>query len=125
MNYRECKILQCEPTDVPGCWYVLAEGALDMGPPLTAFTERVREAINEGARWVIFDTRKITSFLDLGHGALVNLSDALQQAGGGAILLQLNARERMIFQMLKIESMFHFAETMDEALAIARGAAPR
>jgi anti-anti-sigma regulatory factor len=121
MKYNPCTILQCEPTEVPGCWYILAEGHLDLGPPLDAFTARVREAIIDGARWMIFDARTIKTYVDCGHGAMVSLSDSLQQAGGGAIMLQMDARNRMIFKMLTIEHFFHFAESMEQALAIAGG----
>jgi hypothetical protein len=110
---------------VPGCWYILAEGHLDIGPPLDAFVARVREAIAAGARWKIFDARKIKTYVDCGFGAMVGLSDDLTQAGGGAIMLQMDAKNRMIFNMLKIEPMFHFAESMEQALAIARGADAR
>jgi anti-anti-sigma regulatory factor len=121
MRYRDCTILQCGPTELPGCWYIEAGGYLDIGPPLDAFTARVKQAIADGARWMIFDCRKIVSYVDCGHGALVQLSDALQGAGGGAILLAMDARNRMVFQMLKLEHFFHFAQDFDEALTIARG----
>lgn len=121
MNYQPCNILQCEPTEVPGCWYILAEGHLDIGPPLDAFMSRVREAITNGARWMIFDTRKIKTYVDCGHGAMVALADNLQQAGGGAILLAMDRKNRITFDILSISHFFHFAESMEEALAIARG----
>jgi anti-anti-sigma regulatory factor len=119
--FRECRVVQVDPTPVPGCLYVVTEGHLDAGPSLAAWKERVEKLIADGARWIIFDTRQIQSYVDLGHGTLVYLSDKLQQAGGGAILLAMNARERMVFGMLKIEGFFRFAETLEEALAIARG----
>ncbi|MBZ0136231.1 MAG: hypothetical protein K8I27_07655 [Planctomycetes bacterium] len=115
----DCTILKCDPTEVEGCWYLLTEGHLDAGPPLTAWENHVRKLISDGARWIIFDAHRIRSFVDLGHGAMVVLSDRLRKAGGGAILLQLSKRERTTFEMLKIDAMFNFAETMDEALAIA------
>jgi anti-anti-sigma regulatory factor len=123
MKYNPCNILQCEPTEVPGCWYILAEGHLDIGPPLDAFMSRVREAIIDGAQWMIFDARKIKTYVDCGHGAMVTLSELLQQAGGGAIMLQMDAKNRITFKLLGIEGFFHFVESMDEALAIARGSA--
>jgi anti-anti-sigma regulatory factor len=110
---------------VPGCWYILAEGHLDIGPPLDAFIARVREAIAAGARWMIFDARKIKTYVDCGHGAMVGLSDDLLQAGGGAIILQMDAKNRMTFKLLSIEHFFRWADTMEEALAIARGEASR
>jgi anti-anti-sigma regulatory factor len=121
MKYSECTILQCEPTDVPGCWYMLVEGHLDIGPPLDAFVARVKQAIADGARWMIFDTRKIKTYVDYGHSTLVHLSGELKNAGGGAILLAMGKKNRITFRILQIEHFFHFVETMDEALAIARG----
>ncbi|MCA8914149.1 MAG: hypothetical protein KDB90_01955 [Planctomycetes bacterium] len=120
-QWHECSILQSDPTEVPGCWYVLTEGHLDAGPPLMAWETHIKKLIDDGARWIIFDTRKIKTYVDLGHGALVMLSGRLRDAGGGAILLAMDKRNRFTFELLKIDAMFHFAETMDEALTIARG----
>lgn len=116
---RDCRVVLCKATGVAGCWLVEVEGALDGGPTLAAFQSQVGGAIDSGARWIILDTRRITSFLDQGHGAVVALADQAQKAGGGLILLGLNVRERRIFKMLKIEHYFQFAETIEEALAIA------
>jgi anti-anti-sigma regulatory factor len=121
VKYNECIILLCERTDVPGCWYMLAEGHLDIGPPLKAFEDRVKQAIKDGARWMIFDVCKIKTYVDYGHGALVHLSGELRKAGGGAILMAMDKKNRVTSKILSIEHFFHFAETMDEALAIARG----
>lgn len=124
-SYGECTILQCDPTEVDGCWYILTEGHLDAGPPLKAWENRVEEVISGGARWIIFDTRKIITYVDLGHGAMVKEAGKLRDAGGGAILLGMDERNRITFKLLTIEHFFHFVETMEEALAIARGDATR
>ncbi|MCB9895858.1 MAG: hypothetical protein H6839_15535 [Planctomycetes bacterium] len=120
-HWNECNILQCDETEVPGCWYLLTEGHLDAGPPLKAWEDRVGQLVTDGARWIIFDTRKIKTYVDLGHGALVKFADRLRKANGGAILLALDERNRITFKLLKLEHFFHFADTMEEALAIARG----
>jgi anti-anti-sigma regulatory factor len=120
MKYNDCTILQCEPTAVPGCWYILAEGSLDLGPPLEAFVARVRQAVDAGARWMVFDARRIRTYLDCGHGAMVDLADRLRRAGGGAILLRMDTKNRATFGVLGIEHYFRFVESMEEALTIAR-----
>lgn len=98
---------------------VVTEGSLDGGPPLDAWSMRVRQLVSDGARWIIFDAAAIDSFVDCGHGAMVHVADLLRRAGGGAIVLRLDARERITFKLLKIEHFFLFAETPQEALAIA------
>ncbi|MCC7508745.1 MAG: anti-sigma factor antagonist [Planctomycetes bacterium] len=97
----------------------MTEGSLDGGPPLDAWSTRVRQLVGDGARWIVFDAAAIDSFVDCGHGALVQVADLLRQAGGGAILMRLSTRQRTIFKLLAIEHYFSFAETPEDALAIA------
>lgn len=119
-QWNDCTILQCNPTEVEACWYILTEGHLDGGPPLQKWSDDVQRVIEGDAHWIIFDARKIKTYVDLGHGALVKIADDLRRAGGGAILLGMDERNRMTFKLLTIEHFFHFTETMEEALAIAR-----
>lgn len=91
-NWRKCKVTQCQPADTAGCWLIAVEGALDGGETLKAFEAQVESVIKGGARWIILDVAKVTSFVDLGHGSVVKLSSLAQDAGGGLVLLALSAR---------------------------------
>lgn len=118
--WRECKVTHCQPTAFAGCWLIAVEGALDGGDTLEAFEAQVESVIDRGARWIVLDVARITSFVDLGHGSVVKLSSLARKAGGGLILLGLSARERIVFDLLKISHFFHFAGTDEEAMAIAK-----
>ena len=120
MSLNECTILKCEATDVDACWYILTDGHLDAGPPLKAWEARVQQVIEQGARWIIFDTRKIKTYVDLGHGALVKFAGQLRGSGGGAILLAMDERNRNTFRILGIEHFFVFADSMEQALTAAQ-----
>lgn len=119
-QYSDCRIVTCEPTVVDGCWYIVTEGHLDAGPPLRAWEDQVQTVIDNGTRWIIFDVRSIKTYVDCGHGAMMKFASLLRSAGGGAVLLRMDKRNRIAFQLLGMEHFFHFAEVMDEALAVAR-----
>jgi len=113
----ETKILFCEPTTASGVWHMKLEGHMDMGPTLDAVEKRVSDAIRDGCTWMIFDVAQIRSFADLGTNSLVFMACELRAVSGGAVLVGLTHRGRVVMECFDSGlSLFKVCESFDDAL---------
>lgn len=76
----------------------------------------IQEAMEAGDRKFLIDCAQ-TAYIDSsGLGALVTISKKIRENGGELRLAGLNEDLRSLFELTKLDSLFHIAPTVDEAL---------
>lgn len=77
----------------------------------------VQEGLDGGARKFLIDCSS-TGYIDSsGLGALVSISRKVRDLGGELRLAGLNEDLRSLFELTKLDSLFHIAPTAQDALA--------
>ncbi len=76
----------------------------------------VLKLLDAGSRKFLIDFRD-TAYIDSsGLGVLVSLSKKIREKGGEIRLSNLNEDLRTLFELTKLDTLFHIAETRDQAL---------
>lgn len=79
--------------------------------------QKVLEELEGGARKFLIDFSR-TAYIDSsGLGVLVSLSKKIREQGGELRLANLNDDLRNLFELTKLDTLFHIANGRDEALA--------
>ena len=79
--------------------------------------QRVLEELEKGARKFLIDFSS-TGYIDSsGLGVLVSRSKKIREQGGELRLANLNEDLRTLFELTKLDTLFHIASNRDEALA--------
>ena len=79
--------------------------------------QRMLDELEAGARKFLIDFDG-TAYIDSsGLGVLVSLSKKIREQGGELRLANLNEDLRTLFELTKLDTLFHIANTRDEALA--------
>jgi len=77
----------------------------------------VQEGLDRGERKFVIDCAQ-TGYIDSsGLGALVTLSRKVREQGGELRIAGLNEDLRALFELTKLDTLFHISPTADEALA--------
>ncbi len=76
----------------------------------------VLRLLSTGARKFLIDFRD-TAYIDSsGLGVLVSLSKKIRERGGEMRLSNLNEDLRTLFELTKLDTLFHIADSRDQAL---------
>lgn len=76
----------------------------------------VLKLLDSGTRKFLIDFRD-TAYIDSsGLGVLVSLSKKIREKGGEMRLSNLNEDLRTLFELTKLDTLFHIADTRDQAL---------
>jgi anti-sigma B factor antagonist len=79
--------------------------------------QKVLDELETGSRRFLVDFAG-TGYIDSsGLGVLVSLSKKIREQGGELRLANLNEDLRTLFELTKLDSLFHIASNRDEALA--------
>jgi anti-sigma B factor antagonist len=79
--------------------------------------QRVMEELENGSRKFLIDFSN-TGYIDSsGLGVLVSLSKKIREQGGELRLANLNEDLRTLFELTKLDTLFHIANNRQEALA--------
>lgn len=79
--------------------------------------QRVLDELEAGARRFLIDFEG-TAYIDSsGLGVLVSLSKKIREQGGELRLANLNEDLRTLFELTKLDTLFHIAGSRDEAMA--------
>ena len=77
----------------------------------------VQEGLDRGERKFLIDCSR-TGYIDSsGLGALVTLSKRVREANGDLRIAGLNEDLRALFELTKLDTLFHIAPSAEEALA--------
>jgi anti-sigma B factor antagonist len=77
----------------------------------------IQQALDAGDRKFLVDCSD-TGYIDSsGLGALVTISKKVRESGGELRIAGLNADLRSLFELTKLDSLFHLADSTDAALA--------
>lgn len=77
----------------------------------------IQEGLDRGERKFLIDCTQ-TGYIDSsGLGALVTLSKKVRELGGELRIAGLNEDLRSLFELTKLDTLFHIAPTAEEALA--------
>lgn len=78
--------------------------------------QKVLEELEKGERKFVVDFEK-TGYIDSsGLGVLVSLSKKIREQGGELRLASLNEDLRTLFELTKLDTLFHIADSRDAAL---------
>jgi len=96
------------------------KGAIDGNSlqDLQDFVEQLYEAETE---WFIVDMSGIKYVNSTGLGSLVKYADQFKSRGGGMVLFSVPPKVKVIIKMLGLDSFFPIANSLEDALAEARG----
>ena len=98
-----------------GVLVVDVEGQLIVGNR-QELKQKVLEELEGGERKFVVDFEK-TGYIDSsGLGVLVSLSKKIREQGGELRLANLNEDLRTLFELTKLDTLFHIADSRDEAL---------
>jgi anti-sigma B factor antagonist len=78
--------------------------------------EKVLEELESGARKFLVDFTDAAYIDSSGLGVLVSLSKKIREKGGELRLSNLNEDVRTLFELTKLDTLFHIAENRDQAL---------
>jgi anti-sigma B factor antagonist len=79
--------------------------------------QKVMEELETGARKFLIDFSS-TGYIDSsGLGVLVSLSKKIREQGGELRLANLNEDLRTLFELTKLDTLFHIASNREEALS--------
>ena len=77
----------------------------------------IQEGLDRGERKFLIDCSQ-TGYIDSsGLGALVSLAKKVRDLGGELRIAGLNEDLRSLFELTKLDTLFHISETADEGLA--------
>jgi len=77
----------------------------------------VQEGLDQGERKFVIDCTQ-TGYIDSsGLGALVSLSRKVREQGGELRIAGLNEDLRALFELTKLDTLFHVSPTADDAVA--------
>ncbi|HEY9507000.1 MAG TPA: STAS domain-containing protein [Gemmatimonadales bacterium] len=77
----------------------------------------VQEGLDQGERKFVIDCTQ-TGYIDSsGLGALVSLSRKVREQGGELRIAGLNEDLRALFELTKLDTLFHISPTADDAVA--------
>ena len=100
---------------VDGVLVVDVEGQLIVGNR-QELKQKVLEELNNGERKFVVDFEK-TGYIDSsGLGVLVSLSKKVREQGGELRLANLNEDLKTLFELTKLDTLFHIADSREAAL---------
>ena len=104
-----------EVTDNKGVTIIDVEGQLIVGNR-QELKQKVLERLDAGERKVLIDFSN-TGYIDSsGLGVLVSLSKKIREQGGELRLANLNEDLKTLFELTKLDTLFHISNSRDEAL---------
>ncbi len=94
------------------------EGDLDFhsSPEVRAALSKLAE---KQTKKILIDLSKVSYIDSSGLATFVELFQKLKRYGGKLILFNLNAAVRSVFEIAKLDSIFHLAGSETDALAVA------
>ena len=99
-----------------GVTVIAVEGQLIVGNR-QELKQKVLDELEAGARKFLIDFSN-TGYIDSsGLGVLVSLSKKIREQGGELRLARLNEDLRTLFELTKLDTLFHIADDRDEAMA--------
>ena len=104
-----------EVTDKSGVTIIDVEGQLIVGNR-QELKQKVLERLDSGERKFLIDFSN-TGYIDSsGLGVLVSLSKKIREQGGELRLANLNEDLKTLFELTKLDTLFHISNSRDEAL---------
>ena len=104
-----------EVTDKGGVTIIDVEGQLIVGNR-QELKQKVLERLDSGERKFLIDFTN-TGYIDSsGLGVLVSLSKKIREQGGELRLANLNEDLKTLFELTKLDTLFHISNSRDEAL---------
>ena len=100
--------LTFEIEDVPSLEstaFVKVSGAIDT-KTVVGFQDRLDDLQKDGHLRFILDMEGIKYVNSTGLGALVNVADNLENAGGGMVLIKIHPKVKVVFDMLGLNAFF-------------------
>jgi anti-sigma B factor antagonist len=102
---------------IPETALVTAEGAVDFQTG-ARFRERIETALSSGLRRIILDLDGLTYINSSGLATLINLASAGRAGAPTLVLLRVRPRIKVLIDLLRLDGLFRFCHTLEEAVDI-------
>ncbi|MBN1868325.1 STAS domain-containing protein [Candidatus Sumerlaeota bacterium] len=99
----------------PGIDIVTMSGYLD-AHTVVDFEREIEKRLDRGGNRVVIDARELNYISSAGIGALMKIDQQVRKSDGRMILIQPAPNVLSVLEMLGFTQIFHFAQTLDEAL---------
>lgn len=112
-------VAEIENTDLPGCTYIRLSGGLDATNQLL-FESHVQQIQKRGeGRFIVLDCKEL-KYVGSAISALVAAAEDLELRGGALLLVTLQHKVRVVFEMLGLLDYFLMFESTSSALDFVR-----
>jgi anti-sigma B factor antagonist len=108
--------MSCRISEIGEVVLVEVNGELIVGNR-ESFKQTVMERLDAGDRKFVVDFQKSSYIDSSGLGALVSLSRKIRELGGVLRLAGLNEDLRTLFELTKLDTLFHISDSRELALA--------
>jgi anti-sigma B factor antagonist len=86
-------------------------------PDQDRFRQRIKEIVNQGGKHIIVDLSQVNHINSCGLGSLVCGLVAAKKAGGELVLMSPGDKVQHLFELTKLNTVFHIFPTVASALA--------
>ena len=96
---------------------VHVEGDFLSEPDQDRFRNRIREIVDQGRRHILVDLSRVAHINSCGLGSLVCGLVVARKAGGELVLLSPGEKIQRLFEITKLNTVFHIYPSMASALS--------
>jgi len=91
-------------------------GKLMGGPFMQEMNETLHKLIDEGKKNIVVDMSGVSLVTSSGIGIMISAYTTMKNAGGSIKFCQFSDKVRGVLSITKLDSVFDYFETVDEAL---------
>ena|SRR6185295_5669193 len=104
----------------PGTRVIAINGMLLLGPGCLELEKMIADLLDAGARKLVFDLSGVTRIDSTGIGRFIDTYGRLKKLGGEMRLAGASGAVREAFRMTRLDRVFSFYPTLEEAVAAAK-----
>ncbi len=85
-----------------------------------SFREEMEASRSQGIRLFVLNLEKVTYINSSGLSTIINLAGAGTAKAPTLVLLRVPPKIKVLFDVMKLEELFHYCQTLDEAVEILK-----
>jgi len=101
----------------PGTAVISLEGSVMRGPEGERIETVLNGLLGQGCRTIIFDLAGVKRIDSTGIGRFIYSLNKVEETGGRLRMAAAQGYVRECFRVTRLDTIFHFCETVEEALA--------
>jgi anti-sigma B factor antagonist len=100
------------------------DGRITLGEGAVSLRDSTRDALRDGAKLLVLEMSGVNYIDSAGLGELVSAYTVTRNSGANLVLVSLTKRVMDLVQITKLFTVFPIFNSVEEALAMGRGAKP-